>query len=606
MGQRIPRRRRLPVVAFSLLTAVLVVLPAFADDDEGHHNLHIYNLLPPLVDASCAASIAEFFDLKPVGGPSPAAGPAAGPMAFEDANGVVRMLFADGSVKVFPDLAGLAALTTDSHTGRGKGPALGMAERWIRSLCFSGKGQPPFVPDGETTLTTEQGTMPTPSSPGATARGASTLPAVQLGAPHDVLKSVQFVRKLDGLPVLGPDSILDIDVGAQGVAGGVIDLRGIDPRGKRVRIISEDQALKLFLQQFPYPVTTRGAHDGHDGANPGAGGASPAADPTAVGLSGRLQSIDLIYYEQGQGIVQPAFLFDVLIVGPTGMKAGMNWLVPAVQDTPEPILNHPPTQGPQPIFATPGTELPALVCQQPPDVKYGRYVLRQDDPGWLIDAQGFGSNIDAANGALRFWLPSLPPVNDFQFYWNYPWLWEPAGSPPTDQSPYFPGSVNMALIEGHGGQWIISTLMNCCDVIDLPKITGFGGYHDPGEITDYVIWQSCDVIPAPGDPYGFNYKSPDTPFDVWFTIFDGLRGTYGYHTTMNIWNGVGEAFGGDVGFGAQNLSAWFTECDNNVFHHGGGWNYGSAVLISGHEGDTLYDTCPLPPPGSLTIWWQHP
>ena len=61
-----------------------------------------------------------------------------------------------------------------------------------------------------------------------------------------------------------------------------------------------------------------------------------------------------------------------------------------------------------------------------------------------------------------------------------------------------------------------------------------------------------------------------------------------------------------MGFGAQNLSAWFSECNANVFGHNGGWNYGSAVLIAGHEGDTIYDTCPLPPPGTLTIWWQHP
>jgi hypothetical protein len=61
-----------------------------------------------------------------------------------------------------------------------------------------------------------------------------------------------------------------------------------------------------------------------------------------------------------------------------------------------------------------------------------------------------------------------------------------------------------------------------------------------------------------------------------------------------------------AGLGVPNLSAWFTAESNSATGHGGGWDYASAVLISGHEGDTIYDTAPLAPPGSLTIWWQHP
>ena len=605
MGQGSFRLCRLSFLVLVLLTASAAVRGVAADDGNEHRHLHIYNFLGPLVDVSGAATIADSFGLKLVGGPSPSAGPGVGPMVFEDANGVVRMLFADGSVRIFPDLGALTAPAAAPSRHEGDDDrAVGAARKWVRGLGLLDSGPEHLGIIGMTTLTTEQGTLATPRAAGAGAMASADVPAVHMGRPHDVLNSVQFVRELDGLPVLGPASILTADVAGGAVVGGVIALRGIDPRGTRVSIISERQALQLFLQQFPYPVTIGKDHD--SGGRAGTSGAAPAGDPTAVELSGRLQSVMLIYYEQGMGVVQPAYLFDVLITGPTGLLAGMNWLIPAVQDTPEPIVNHPVTQGPQPLFASPNTVLPATGCVQPPDVKYGRYILRDDDPGWLVDTQGFGSDIDAANAALRFWIPSILPVNDYQYYWNYPWLWQPTGSPPTDESPYFPGSVNIALIEGHGAPWLITTEKNCCDVIYLPQITGFGGNHNPAEITDYVIWQSCDVIPAPGDPYGGAYHSPASPFDVWFNLFQGLRGTYGYHTTMNIWNGVGKAFGTDLGFGAQNLAAWFTECDNNVFHHGGGWNYGSAVLISGHEADTLYDTCPLPDPGSLTIWWQHP
>ena len=271
------------------------------------------------------------------------------------------------------------------------------------------------------------------------------------------------------------------------------------------------------------------------------------------------------------------------------------------------INNRPVFDLPDPFAPGPGTPPLPPACVVPDAIQFGRYLLRDDDAGWLRDAQGFGANIEATNTFARVFLSKpFPPMNDAQFFWNYPWLWEPTGSPATDQSPSFPGSVHIALIEGHGLPWWISTEKNCCDVIDLTQITGFGGYHTPGELTDYVIWQSCSVVPAPGDPYGGNYASPASPFDVWFTIFQGLRGTYGYRSEMNIWNGVGMAFASDIGFGVANLTAWFNECNNNVFHHGNGWNYGSAVLISGQEGDTLYDTCALPPPGSLTIWWQHP
>ena len=417
------------------------------------------------------------------------------------------------------------------------------------------------------------------------------------------MRRVEFVRQLDGLDVFGPTSVLSVDIGAGGVAGGAINLRGIGKHGPKVSIISRGDAIKQFMAQFPYPVSTGNGGDDQDGGT----SASAMAAPAAAGLQGTLLSTRLIYYEQGGQFIQPAYLFNVLIVGPTGARAGLNWLIPAVTDTPEPINNRPVFDLPDPFAPGPGNPPLPPACVVPDAIQFGRYLLRDDDAGWLRDAQGFGANIEATNTFARVFLSKpFPPMNDAQFFWNYPWLWEPTGSPATDQSPSFPGSVHIALIEGHGLPWWISTEKNCCDVIDLTQITGFGGYHTPGELTDYVIWQSCSVVPAPGDPYGGNYASPASPFDVWFTIFQGLRGTYGYRSEMNIWNGVGMAFASDIGFGVANLTAWFNECNNNVFHHGNGWNYGSAVLISGQEGDTLYDTCALPPPGSLTIWWQHP
>ncbi|MFI5181146.1 MAG: hypothetical protein ACHQPI_07130 [Thermoanaerobaculia bacterium] len=596
------RRKWFRRVTLLWLAVSLGVLAGVAQADGGgggrKEALYIYPMQGEVLGSTDADAIALKLGLKP---PGPANGATAPPgtMLFVDASNHVRMLFMDGSVRIFPDLTDPTAVELP-----GRGQSVRFAETFLRGLGIS--GSPAMLGVGEiVTLTQQPAQMGSPTGAAVGGNGGVTL-----GKRKDVLRTVEFRQMLDGLPVYGPTSILSLDIGPGGVVlGGAIHLRKIGPHGPAVSPISPGDALKQFLTEFPYKVTT-GEGEDDDDAKPPAGGTSKNAPKTGAAtvpdLTGRLVSENLIYFEQGGGNLQPAYLFHVLLMGPTGLQTGLDWLVPAVLQTPEPILNHPITEGPSPILASPSTILPALVCEQPPDIKYGRYILREDDPGWLVDVQGFGSNIDGANAALRFWLPTFPAVNNYQYYWNYPWLWEPTGSPPTDDSPSFPGSVNVALIEGHGGPWIISTLKNCCDAIDLPLITGFGGYHNPAEITDYVIWQSCDVVPAPGDPYGHDFQSPATPFDLWFNLFQGLRGTYGYRTTMNIWNGVGKAMGGDMGFGAQNLSAWFTECNNNVFGHNSGWNYGSAVLISGHEGDTIYDTCPLSPPGSLTIWWQHP
>jgi hypothetical protein len=593
MNDLMERSRRW-ILFLMLLAACLVGGSATADASNGRgRRMDVYKLLPAVLTADDAKKLADEFGLVPLGS-DPTGGQRG--VLFGDADGHVRMVFGDGSVRFFP------ALDPGAAPPPTRGQAIRMVWDFAEKHGFMMRGQP-MLKVGEITTLSNQGGEMQGRDPANGNEGS-----LVLGEPHDVLRNVQLVRQIQGMDVLGPSSLLSFDVGAGGIIGVLSSFRPIDPKGMPMEVISRDEAFRQFMAEFPYPVSVgRGTGDDDEGEDDDDDDRTPGAAPAAGDqTTGRLVSAKMIYYEQGGEYLQPAYLFMVVTTSPEGLIAGHTWLVPAVRKTPEPIVNRIAPGQELPILAEPVLINPVPLCVQPETVKYGRYLLREDDPGWTIDTQGFRTNIEANSALIRFFIPSLPPVENAQYYWNYPWLWEPTGSPATDYSPSYPGSVNVALIEGHGGQWIISTLKNCCDVIDLPKITGFGGYHSPAELTDYVIWQSCDVVPAPGDPYGFNYTSPHSPFDVWFGMFDGMRGTYGYRTTMNIWNGVGAKFGGDLGIGAANLSAWFTECNNNVFHHGGGWNYGSAVLVSGHEGDTLYDTCPLPPPGSLTIWWQHP
>ncbi|MFX9038859.1 hypothetical protein ABTN43_19805, partial [Acinetobacter baumannii] len=80
--------------------------------------------------------------------------------------------------------------------------------------------------------------------------------------------------------------------------------------------------------------------------------------------------------------------------------------------------------------------------------------------------------------------------------------------------------------------WDITTYKNYGDRIDLTQIAGYGANRLNGK-TAWCIWQSCDVVPVPGDGYGGNFTH-GSAFDVWWTIFKGMRGNFGYRTTMGI------------------------------------------------------------------------
>jgi len=296
------------------------------------------------------------------------------------------------------------------------------------------------------------------------------------------------------------------------------------------------------------------------------------------------------------------YRFIVRVLGPKGPVGDYVRLVAAARETPEPVLNQShPAQAPPLIPKRLARERPV---KGPDPIDYGMYVVRNDSSDWVDDAWEFHVGFDAGNGLGRFFF-GFPPTQVTQYYWDYQWLWEAGGGEP-DLSQFFVGAVNFAIIEGHGLPWWISTRSNCCDVIDLNQIAGYGGFNGKGGQTDYIVWKSCSVIPAPGDSYGGDYSSPHSPFDVWWGIFKGLRGTYGFRSEMWIDDDISQGFAFDIGVGAASLSAWFHATDNCKWDHSSGMEYGSAVLVSGHEGDRAYDTAPLSPPGSLTIWWQHP
>jgi hypothetical protein len=414
----------------------------------------------------------------------------------------------------------------------------------------------------------------------------------------DVLRTIHFYRQLDGLRVFGKNSILSVNVGAEGVVGVDFAMRSL-VEGKRVpaRIISTEQAVAEFHKRYDAEFEEmKRSHPGYR---------FEMAPP------------QLIYFEQGLRYVQPVYRFVFRLAGPKGVVGDFNRLIPASLTPPEEIISAPAGESPK---KAPAPQRGAAKTPEPPTtdpILLGAYIIQNSQSGWLDDGWAFLAEFQASNalGQLFF---GFPPSQISQYYWDEVWLWEAYGSIP-DNSQYYPGAVNFAVHEGHGNMWETASIGDWSKVIYLPQITGYGSATGKGEITNYLLWKGCAIIPAPGDPYCADYNSPAQWSDVWFTMFQGMRGAYGFRTEMWIDDEAGGPFGSDLGLGVPNLNAWFQATDNSQWDHDSGLNgtdgcpfpsdpgpeYGDAVIICGHENDRAYDTGNVPPASCLTIWWQH-
>lgn len=519
-------------------------------------------------------------------------------ITFTDASNIVRMVYYGGT--------GELKLFTDLSQSFGTVPTQAVAEREATDYLSQHGLLPAVQSQGGSYAVSDVVTLANQSyvAPNPAGGGGPT------GPPTDLLKTVDYNLQLDGLAVMGPNYHLSADVASNGVVGFSYRYRYFRKLLNSVpaMITPADATTKFNKQLAPILKEAR------------------AGDPnTKYSVTGPT----LVYFEQDENYIQPAYLYKVLFTGSTGNKIGETLYIPASSNSPEPINNNPsPSFSASPMTVPPvngGGATTALPNAKPPThlaaavsppaksnrivydpLDFGVYVVR-DDNRFLNDANGFISNLEGNNFfADAFLGRGYPQTVLTQYYWDYPWLWEndPADGV-SDNSPWFVGAVNIALYEGHGAPWLTTCYSNCCDLINYTTIPGYGAYHD-SEITNYICWHTCDSIPAPGDPYGGYYSSPAGPFDAWFNVFQGMRGTYGSRTTVDIYDNVGPSFAAAAGMGVPNLSAWFSAEANDATGHGGGWDYACAVLISGHENDTIYDTGAVSPPGSLTMWWQHP
>jgi hypothetical protein len=239
----------------------------------------------------------------------------------------------------------------------------------------------------------------------------------RVGAAADHLAVARVRRYVDGIPVVGKGSQATVAVSADGVEAvnlhwraaevvGEVSGTDIDP-GRVAELIVED--LRVVAEEEDI----------------------------------RVESIELVYYDGDQKFIQPAFRYRAAYGGddrPTGRLVGYVPAVRLFEDLPVtiPVQQEMPNEPKPHAQVRPRNNRPTI----------GRYVVRQDNAGWVASANSFLSGLHAAS----FFNPSFAPI-DRQYYWAEPRLF-------TDENHEFVDGVQVALTEVHGNWGLFTTLKN--------------------------------------------------------------------------------------------------------------------------------------------------
>jgi hypothetical protein len=394
------------------------------------------------------------------------------------------------------------------------------------------------------------------------------------------LQTAYFSREIGGIPVEGPTSSVTVRVASSGVVGFGCNARNIQPTATAVTFRPADEISRELEKQV-----------------------SSVVPPN---YKTRVVSARLVYYEQGALFVQPAYEFRVEAINPKGFVIGHKIIIAASHETPEPIApsTSSPSPFPQGLGALPPLT-PAPAGQKPdPTIQMGFFFGRLDYNGWATDPGQFWQSIPGAY-ALGTWGRTVPPgysfnMTDFQF--NFPWMWQ------TNLSSSFIDRAHFAIVSGHGNHFTMASFQDWGDAINVTGTEGYGAFNANKGLTNFIVWRGCLVIPTPDPADGFSGVGPAV--GPWFSVFQGVHGVFGFHSEMAIESLEGQDFGAMVGLAVPVLTSWLTsvqDTDNSCPTSGTSeWECPSAVVVTGHENDTIFDLDPVPPPDSLTVWWVSP
>jgi hypothetical protein len=385
----------------------------------------------------------------------------------------------------------------------------------------------------------------------------------------NILQTVIFQRTLDEKPVMGNGSQLFLDLGNQGQLEGVERTwNKVVPSAIKPEFRSDNEVYNeietILNQQIQGNVTVQ------------------------------VKKPRLIYSGDDRKYVQPAYFFSAEISSPNAVaKAYFAGLVTALKNPPEAVVlfrNAQMRTLPQPAKTSTGPSSSLASAENDPSV--GRYVVRNDSWDWVDDAVDFVSGLSEGHTS------SLPAITLGDYYWDEPRVW-------TTEETYFVDKWHIALMEGHGDNWLFTTTGNCCDAVNLNSATQ-PGYGDNS--MRFLILKGCSIIPAPPDRA--NWPDP------WWRIFKGLHQAVGFRTSMYINDNISKHFGKHLGQNSRVLDSWFhatNKCSSYQWERfWGSWGdevygYGCVIMIPGHEGDGIYDTGTAPTATStgLTVWWQY-
>jgi hypothetical protein len=388
---------------------------------------------------------------------------------------------------------------------------------------------------------------------------------------RDVLGVVRFQRQVNGVTVFGPGTRAVVSVGAHGTIYGLAhrwrDASEIDGHMESRR--REEVVAEIIAQLTPLLA-------GHDI---------------------KIEDVSVAYYDGGGSFLQPVYRFHAVVDIPEekdpkqrlASRRMFGFVSIGAAREPLPIVGSKPDVGPGDPPASPVAKAPP-----PGDPTIGRYVVRNDNSGWVASANAFMSNLKLAEN----WTHMIP-FSDTQYFWAYPRLFT------TDKNT-FVNSVHIALTEVHGNWNLFTTLQNNQDFVYLNQIKN-PGYGGQGHSLAYWIIHSCEVIPTATDE--------TTSFDVWWQIFQGLHAVMGYRTEMWINDEVTGGYALSIGLGAPMVGAWLSHVSSDDSYDDS-YQYldtnrgilepmgrASAIAVSGHGDDHANNLGSLGPASSLTEWW---
>jgi hypothetical protein len=316
----------------------------------------------------------------------------------------------------------------------------------------------------------------------------------------------------------------------------------------------------------------------------------------------KVDSLDVCFYDSAVGFIQPVLRYRATLHSDTAGQSlaaptPLLGYIPIGECSPEPIST--PESVPVDLTDAPLHPGDTIHKRGPrPDIKVGRYVVREDAWEFVTNAINF------LKGLQRpfFFLPSLfANFIDSQYFWAQSFMFT------TDKNNYI-NSVHLAHVEAHGNWHGFSTLHSGDDWVSLSAIPeeGYGG--GAGGILSYWLIRSCSVIPSPDD---YAPKDWRMAFDPWFRLFNGLHAVAGARTPLWIADHSNPAFGRRLALGAEFVFGWLETVENDPSnaghpidpHSGKPIGKASAVAVCGHQSDRVWQVENLGRPSCLIQYW---